>query len=89
MLPHINTNDPQLPRCCGRDTTGARATDPKANTARAVRDFLTIVDLIQGDEKVEESPLSRGPRLAVDLPSLDAAHRAVLKRLTERGIERA
>ena len=74
MTPHIDPNDPRdlnaTAEILGRHDNG----DPKANITSAVRDFLIITGLARGEEMVNESPTSGGPRLSRCLPSLDAVH---------------
>ena len=75
MTPHI---DPKDPRYCNAAAEILRRHDngePEVNITSAVRDLLIGTGLARGEEMVEENPPSAGPRLAVDLPSLDAARR--------------
>ncbi len=74
MTPHIDPNDPRYRNAAAEILRRHDNGEPEANITSAVRDFLIVTGLARGEEMVEERPPSGGPRLAVDLPSLDAAH---------------
>ena len=71
MPVHIDPNDPDCTTAASEILRRHNEGQTEANITTAVRDFLTITDLVKPEHIVEENPPAEGSRRAVDLTALD------------------
>ena len=71
MTTHLDTNDPRYADTATAILRRHDNFEAEANITTAVRDFLILTHLANGDEIVEENPPSDASRRAVDLTALD------------------
>ena len=71
MATHLDVNDAAYREAAAAILRRHDNFEAEANITSAVRDFLILTGLADGDEIVEENPPSDGSRRAVDLTALD------------------
>ena len=71
MATHLDVNDAAYREAAAAILRRHDNFEAEANITTAVRDFLILTGLADGDEIVEENPPSDGSRRAVDLTALD------------------
>ena len=71
MTTHLDIGDPRYADAAAAILRRHDNFEAEANITSAVRDFLILTGLVNGDEIIEENPPSDASRRAVDLTALD------------------
>ena len=71
MVTHLDTSDPRYSDAAAAILRRHENFEAEANITTAVRDFLILTGLANGDEIIEENPPTDDSRRAVDLTALD------------------
>ena len=71
MTQHIEPNDPKYAKAAAEILRRHNRGEAEANITSAVRDFLTLTNLVKSEEITEEKAPALGSRQAVDLTALD------------------